>query len=158
MTWRMPERTDGGRGANGLIAFPIRYSGPDTYAKAFEGTGYGLVLDDDGDTGYLYVTTEDFTEVYDHLHLYNSDMPDAPKPGETIYVMWNASLMRAGIFYDDGYIAVVDFNNARACCLSGFPEPAPGGWCTSPHTWDPELTEGLEFDRIEDEQGNAKPS
>lgn len=154
MTWKMPERTDGGgRRTNGLIAFPMRYEGPDAYAKAFTGTGYGLVLDDDGETGYLYVTTEDFGEVYDALHLYNSDTPESPKPGETIYVMWNAQMMRAGLFYNGGYIALVDFKSARACCLSGYPEPAPGGWCTSPHTWAPELLEGMEFDRIEGEAG-----
>jgi hypothetical protein len=155
MTWKMPEHTDGGKGQskNGLVAFPIRYEGPDAYAKAFEGTGYGLVLDDDGETGYLYVTTEDFQEVYDALHVYNSDMPESPKPGNTLYIMWNEGLMRAGVFYNGGYVAIVDFQSARACCLSGFPEPVPGGWCTSPHTWDDELAEGMEFDKIEDEVG-----
>jgi len=149
----MPKRGNGEGSANGLIAFPIRFEGPESYAKAFEGSGYGLVLDDDGETGYLYITTEDFQEVYDALHLYNSEMPESPKPGETIYVIWNQAMLRAGIFYSGGYMAAVDFQSARACCLSGFPEPAPGGWCTSPHSWDPELIEGLEFDKLEDEKG-----
>jgi hypothetical protein len=149
MSWKMPDLKAMKEGP-GLVAFPIIYDGPDAYAKAFEGTGYGLVFDDDGETGYLYVTSEDFSEVLDALHLYNSDTEYAPKPGETAYFLWSRKFGRAGLFYHNMYIAIVDFEDARACCRSGYPEPPEDGWCTSSHRWDPDMEEGLSFDKIEE--------
>lgn len=155
MSWKMPD-TGGLAESPALVAFPIIYDGPDAYPKAFEGTGYGLVFDDDGETGYLYVTNEDFSEVLDSLHLYNTDTEFAPKVGETAYFVWSRKLMKAGLFYRGGYMAVVDFANEAACCRSGFPEAPAGGWCTSSHSWDPDMEEGLMFDKLEGQPDPAK--
>lgn len=152
MAWRMPDTKSAGRNKD-LVAFPIKYDGPDSYAKSFSGSGYGLVFDDDGETGYLYVTSEDFSEVFDTLHLYNWDTDAAPNPGETAYFIWSEAASKAGMFFRGEYLAIVDFANARACCRTGYPDVPDGAWCTSPHTWDPEMEEDMLFDQLEEENG-----
>jgi len=133
----------------GLIAFPLEYAGPDTYAKAFEGTDYGLVLDDDGETGYLYVTTAGFQEVLDEMHLYNAG-ESAPSSGERLYFVWNPALLKAGVYFKGRYQAIVDFGASTACCRGGNPDPDPSGWCRSSHRWDPRMLVGLTFGNIEE--------
>ena len=128
-----------------LVAFKIEYAGPSAYPKAFEGTGFGVVLDDDGETCYFYATTEDFEEVLDGLHLYNSDQPDRLTPKDDIYIIWNPAFLKAGLYYRGGYHAIYDFKNASACCRTGFPPVEPSSWCVSSHRWDPKLERGMTF-------------
>ena len=131
-----------------LVAFKIEYAGPSVYAKAFAGSGYGVVLDDDGETCYFYATTEDFEEVLDGLHIYNSDWPDRLTPDDEIYIVWNPVLAKAGLYFRGAYQAIYDFKNARGCCRTGFPTPEPSGWCTSSHHYDPKLELGMTFMKV----------
>jgi len=145
----MPGGAHGEVGEKGeLVAFQILYEGPGTYAKEFEGAGYGLVLDDDGESCYLYAATEDFQEVLDGLHLYNQDSPGRLDPGEKIYIIWNPVLAKAGLYYHGFFQAIVDFANSAACCRTGQPQPEPSGWCRSQHHWDPKMQRGLTFNRV----------
>jgi len=137
-------------GKASLVAYKVEYAGPATYMKAFEDTGFGFVLDDDGETGYLYATTEDFQEVLDGLHLFNDDQPDRLTNKDRVYIIFNPEMLKAGLYYRNRYQAIVDFKGAKACCRSGFPPPEPSGWCTSAHTWDPKMEGGLTFEKVED--------
>jgi len=128
--------------AEAPIAYPGRYAGPGVHQKSLRGSGFGVVFEDDGETGYFYATTEDF-EILDALHLYDNGHPSSPKLGETVYFVWRPSLVKAGIFYQEVFQAIVDFKNRIACCRSGFP-PKFGSWCTSSHDWDDKLVDGLE--------------
>ena len=147
----MSDKISGAAGTAGLVAFTILYTGPEVYAKAFEGAGFGVVFDDDDETGYLYATTEDFEEVLDGLHLYNADSPDRVKLNEKVYIVWNSLLGKAGLYFHGAFQAVVDFRNAACCCRTGFPPAEPSGWCRSSHRWDDRMTAGLTFVGIEDE-------
>ncbi len=132
-----------------LVAFQILYEGPAAYPKQFEGTGYAVVLDDDGETGFLYAVTEDFGEVLDALHLYSSDSPGRLELNEKVYIIWSPLLSKAGLYYHGAFQAVIDFKNAAACCRAGLPPPEPSGWCRSSHHWDPKMQRGLTFNRVE---------
>jgi hypothetical protein len=123
------------------IAHPLNFAGPEEYVKSFEGTGFGVVFEDEGDTGYLYATNEDHTEIFDAVHLYNATDPRRLQPGEEAYIVWNPTLSKAGIFYHDRFQAIIDFANRRACCRTGFPPPH-GVWRT-PHDWDETMVAGL---------------
>ena len=128
-----------------LVAFRIEYKGPSTYPKAFEGTGFGVVLDDDGETCYFYATTEDFEEVLDGLHVFNSDEPGRLTDKDEVYIIWNPVFFKAGLYYRGAYQAIYDFKAAQACCRTGFPSVEPSGWCTSSHRWDPKMELGMTF-------------
>jgi len=136
---------------SGLVAYKIAFDGPATYPLAFEQAGFGLVLDDDGETGYLYITSADFEEVYDALHIYNSSGPEAPRQGDELHFLYNPRLLKAGLYYHDKFWAIVDYANSEACCRSGQPQAKPGGWCTSSHSWDEKMMGGLTFKTIQAE-------
>ena len=126
------------------IAYPVNFTGPAPYMKAFEGSGFGVVFEDDGETGYLYATNEHLDEILDALHLYNAGDPGQVRPGDEIFIVWNPALQKAGIFYHHRFQAVIDFKGRRACCRTGFPSRVHKGWCRSSHKWDETLVQGLE--------------
>ena len=125
------------------IGHPVNYEGPAPYGKSFTGTGFGVVFEDDGETGYLYATNESHDEIFDALHLYNVGDVKQVKPGDEVFIVWNPSLMKAGIFYHQQFQAIIDFKKQRACCRTGFPPPNKR-WCKSSHEWDEMLVTGLE--------------
>ncbi len=123
-------------------AFPVKYRGPEAYQKPFEGSGYGVVFEDDGETGYFYATDERFSEVLDALHLYDRGTQNEIVTGDQVFIVWNPRLLKAGIHYHGQFQAVVDFKNRRACCRTGFPSPSE--WCQGSHEWTAVMTSGLE--------------
>lgn len=127
---------------NRPIAHRLNFAGPEAYMKSFEGSGFGVVFEDDGNTGYLYATDEGATEIFDAVHVYNASDPQRLLPGEEVYIVWSAVLQKAGIYYHNQFQAIIDFGNHRACCRTGFPPPG-GVWHTS-HDWDENLIVGLE--------------
>jgi hypothetical protein len=149
------ENPKSGADGAGLVAFQIEYEGPGTYPLPFEDSGFGVVLDDDGDTGYLYITSADFEDVHDTLYVYSSTGAEAPTNDEDIFVLYNMELMKAGLFYRDMFWAVVDFKNSKACTRTGMPECKPGGWCTGSHSWDEKMMSGLTFKRVDGPGANA---
>lgn len=124
------------------IAYLVNYDGPEAYQKSFEGSGYGVVFEDDGETGYLYATNEDFTEILDALHLFDRKAVAESVPGDETFIVWNPRILKAGFFFGDRFQAVVDFKNQLACCRDG--SPPPSAWCKGSHEWNPALTRGLE--------------
>ena len=121
-------------------AWPIRYEGENVYQKSFPGTGFGVVFEDDGATGCFYATDETW-KILDALHLYNLGDATMPRKGDEIHFVWNQQQLKAGIFYNNRFQAIVDFRNRRACCRTGFPPPSE--WCKSEHGWVGELEDGL---------------
>src|SRR5438093_5940102 len=125
------------------IAYPIEFTGPSAYGKSFDGTGFGVVFEDDGDTGYFYATSERADKILDALHLYNFRDPPKPSRGDRLLIVWNPMVEKAGLFYNDRFQAIIDFKNQAGCCRSGFP-PKFGTWCRSLHVWNDEMKKGLE--------------
>ena len=76
-------------------------------------------------------------------NLYNVGDVKQVKPGDEVFIVWNPSLMKAGIFYHQQFQAIIDFKKQRACCRTGFPPPNKR-WCKSSHEWDEMLVTGLE--------------
>ncbi|MBI5694237.1 MAG: DUF2251 domain-containing protein [Nitrospirae bacterium] len=138
--------------AQNLTAYPITYIGPETYAKAFPGSGFGVVMDDDGETCYLFATSEDFTEMLDGMLIFDPVSTDPLVKGEKAYIIWNAVEQKAGLYYHGEYQAIIDFANTAACCRIGLPEPDPAGWCKSSHRWDKKMLSGMTFVRLSTEQ------
>jgi len=125
------------------IAHQIKFQNVGVYKQAFEKSGYGIAFEDDGDTGYLYVTTEKFDHIYDALHLYDAKDGDRLKPGENAFIVWNQTLQKGGIHYHGHFQAVFDFLNQTARCRNSFP-PATAEWCKSTHDWQDGMDVGLE--------------
>lgn len=122
-------------------AHPLNYVGPGVYEVPFTGTGFGITFEDDGDTGYLYATTEGFDHIFDALHLYNNTDSNRLAVGDNAYIVWNPNLLKAGIYYKNEFHAVIDFMKQTACCRNNFPQPSQ--WCCSNHKWYDKAAEGL---------------
>ena len=125
------------------IAHSILYNGSGVYSKAFAGSGFGIVFEDDGETSYLYATNEGHDQIYDTLHIYDQNDQKVLQTGQEVFIIWNPKLCKAGMYYDDQFHAVIDFKQRKACCRNGFPE-ANADWCTSSHEWDESSIKGLE--------------
>ncbi len=98
---------------------------------------FGVVFEDDGETGYLYGL--DFAckdnPIADALHIYNvADVTDADRPSR-LQLFWSEDGRKAAAVINGYTHAVFDFSTKRAYCRTGFPPPS-GDWSAHPHTWD----------------------
>jgi hypothetical protein len=110
------------------------------------GGRYAVVFEDDGETAYLYGFDEAVEQVnggpiVDALQIYDVASVADRDSDVRIEVRWGDGRNRVGLFIDGRCHAVLDFDNGRAICRSGFP-PASGSFTTS-HDWDDELESGL---------------
>lgn len=113
----------------------IRVGEPVVVEAVPEDNRFGVVFEDDGDTGYLYGLDVARHEepIIDALHVY--DVSDADRGRQAAVVIeWNPDLTGAVLYVDAAAQAVFDFANSRACCRSGFP-PAGTRFAGS-HDWD----------------------
>ena len=83
------------------VAFHIKYVGPSPYQKSFSGSGYGVVFEDDGETGYFYATDELHSKVFDAMLLYDYNTPEQVQPDDQIFIVWNSNLLKASIYYHE---------------------------------------------------------
>jgi hypothetical protein len=123
------------------VAFPINFSGQGPYAKMFD--DFGVVFEDNGETGYFYATNASASEIYDAMHIYDRSNGDGIDPGEEIYVVFSNERKRVGLFFHDQFQAVFDFKAQRGVCRTGFPT-THGLWSAGGHKWDDEMIEGLD--------------
>jgi hypothetical protein len=125
-------------------AFPLNFTGPGVHQKQLS-SKWGVVFEDDGETGYLYATDAAHSVALDALHLYNRSDPDPLKQGEPAFIVWNPRVARVGLFYRDQFQAVFDFDAKRGSCRTGFPGPiGEHGWSRRGHAWDQSMISGLE--------------
>lgn len=92
----------------------------------FEGTPYGIIFEDDDDTGYFYAAHE-AQGILDALHIYNvHDIADRDIPS-TISLLWDETFDLAALEIN-GYIhGVFDFIARAGYCRNAFPA-AWGDW------------------------------
>ncbi len=126
-----------------VTANPVEFSGEGVYQISLAELGYGLVFEDDGETGYLYVTKPDFTDIYDAVHIYNRGDSHEPKAGDEVFVVWSSDLKRAGLYYGQAFRAGVDFAKNELRSRTGFPANAKAPW-VGDHSWRDEIVSGLE--------------
>lgn len=100
-------------------------------------TPYGVVFEDDGETGYLYGLdlSQDGQKIVDALQIYNvKSVVDRYKPSR-IRIIWSGDGVKSALYVNDVAHAVFDFNARRGWCRSGFPQPK-GDWSAVGHEWD----------------------
>jgi hypothetical protein len=98
---------------------------------------YGVVFEDDGDTGYFYGLDMDRADnpIVDALHIYNAaNITDKDIPS-VVQVVWSGDGFKALLLINDYPHAVIDFADRHGYCRSAFPLPDPG-WTKYDHTWD----------------------
>src|SRR3954468_15520066 len=114
----------------------IRVGAPRVIAADAPAGPYGVVFEDDGETGYAYGTRRRFLrapEVLDALHLYNVDaIRDRDRP-HALEVRWSPDGTRAAVLINGYAHAAFAFAEQRAACMTAFPPPS--AWCRSSHEW-----------------------
>jgi len=126
-----------------VSANAIEFEGEGVYQIALPELGYGLVLEDNGDTGYLYVTDPRFEKIYDAVHVYDRNDAGHLETGQEAYIVWSSDLKKAGLYYHGAFRAGVDFKNKQIVSRTGFPPISNTNW-SSDHTWRDEVVQGLE--------------
>lgn len=98
---------------------------PEVLQSFFEYVPYGVVFEDDGDTGYFYAASKD--GILDALHIYNvEDVSDKHIPNHVL-ILWDDACTIAALCINDYIHAVYDFVAQAGYCRNGFPE-AGGEW------------------------------
>ena len=98
---------------------------PEVLQSFFEYVPYGVVFEDDGDTGYFYAASKD--GILDALHIYNvEDVSDKHIPNHVL-ILWNYACTLAALCINDYIHAVYDFVAQAGYCRNGFSE-AHGEW------------------------------
>lgn len=98
---------------------------PEVLQSFFEHVPYGVVFEDDGDTGYFYAASKD--GILDALHIYNvEDVSDKHIPNHVL-ILWDDACAIAALCINDYIHAVYDFVAQAGYCRNGFPE-AQGEW------------------------------
>lgn len=125
-----------------ITAHAIEFDGEGVYQISLPDLGYGLVLEDNGDTGYLYITDPTFSNIEDTVHVYDYGDADQLKVGQEAFIVWSLELKRAGLFYGGSFQAGVDFVRKQAVSRTGFPPTEHPPWSPD-HTWRESVVEGL---------------
>ena len=127
-----------------VIAHQLKYAGEGHYEIPLDGADFGLVFEENKETGYLYVTTSGFAEILDALHLYDRGTEEALRPEDEVFLVWSPDLEKAGFYFRGRFQAGVDFRRHEACCRSGFPTLPNTPWLRSTHEWNDKVVRGLE--------------
>src|SRR5882757_5522894 len=85
------------------IASAIQFGAIGVYPVPFGTTGFGVVFEDDGKTGYFYLTNERGDEIFDALCLYNHGDSSRLVPGEEVFVVWSPARKKAGIYFHGSF-------------------------------------------------------
>jgi hypothetical protein len=99
--------------------------------------GFGVVFEDDGETGYFYAIDldDEAPRILDAVQIY--DVDDAAEirsahAALAIRIVWSADGTKAGLFLANKLNAAFDFSRRAGYCLSGYPG-AGDGWTR--HDW-----------------------
>ena len=114
---------------------------PEVLESFFEHIPYGVVFEDDGDTGYFYAASQD--GILDALHIYNvEDVSDKHIPNHVL-ILWDDACTIAALCINDYIHAVYDFVAQAGYCRNGFPE-TDGEWVkVENHVLDDELLDKI---------------
>jgi len=103
---------------------------------------YGVVFEDDGDTGYFYGLdlSRETNQILDALHIYNvASVVDKQKPS-TARIEWSDDGLKSVLFINDYAHAVFDFADRRGYCRTNFPSPDKT-WTSFGHEWSDSVLE-----------------
>jgi hypothetical protein len=103
---------------------------------------FGVVFEDDGDTGYLYGLdlTRQGNPIVNAMHIYNvGQVVDREKPS-VVQLVWSQDGLKAALLINRYPRAVYDFASKRGYCRTGFPPP-DRNWTEYDHAWDDKAIE-----------------
>lgn len=98
---------------------------PEVLQSFFEHVPYGVVFEDDGDTGYFYAASKD--GILDALHIYNVEDVSDKHISNQVLILWDDACTLAALCINDYIHAVYDFVAQAGYCRNGFPETG-GEW------------------------------
>ena len=106
--------------------------------------GFGVVFEDDGDTGYFYalefIDEERGFEIVEAMHIYDSSEADLQQRC-LIAIAFSSNGLRACLTVQARPVAIFDFGAKRGYCRNNFPEPK--NWGDS-FDWDNSAFEAFE--------------
>jgi hypothetical protein len=126
-----------------IFAHTIAFDGRGVYQLDLPEVRQALVFEDDGRTGYLYVTNAEYSEAEVAVHLYDYGDEHQLNRGESALFIWSPSLKKAGFYYRNRFQAGVDFQKHEARSRTGFPPNGMSPWLRD-HTWNESIVAGLE--------------
>jgi len=111
--------------------------GQETFVPSESPTSqYGVVFEDEGDTGYFYGLdlSRETNQIVDALHIYNvASVVDKEKPS-VAQIAWSDDGLKAALFINGFAHAVFDFADKRGYCRTNFPS-ADKKWSSYGHEW-----------------------
>lgn len=88
---------------------------------------YGVVFEDDGETGYFYAIEIDpetkQQRILDALHIYESDKDVNEKIQSTLLIIWSKDWLKCALVIDEECHAVFDFESQGGFNINEFPPP-----------------------------------
>jgi hypothetical protein len=100
--------------------FPIVFHGPGSYKNIFKGSGYTIVLEDDGQEGYVYVTKEDGSQIFHVLKLYDQGDTERISDGDLMEILWHPKLKKVGVKYHGKIQAIFDIKKNTSYSRDSF--------------------------------------
>jgi hypothetical protein len=116
--------------------------GGDTFVESFSPDhNYGVVFEDDGETGYFYAVEKDAEgqglRVLDALHIYEAPhspdpaQPDSPRPADPaadpqpskLMIVWSKDWKKCALVIDGYCHAIFDFEAQGGYNINEFPPP-----------------------------------
>ncbi len=102
---------------------------------------FGVVFEDDGDTGYFYALERPLHpdgRILDAVHIYNvANVNDRDVPSR-VSLLWSEDGMKCALLINNYPHAAFNFVARRGYCRTNFPnspDREDGSWITSDHQW-----------------------
>ena len=104
-------------------------------------TNFGVVFEDDGETGYLYgLDSEDKEQpILDALHIYNAKDIVDKDVSVKVEILWSEDGLKTCLQVNGFPHAVFDFESRKAYCRTNY--PPPDRKFTKSHKWNDEALE-----------------
>ena len=98
---------------------------------------FGVVFEDDGDTGYFYGVDLSCTPqtILDALPIYNVAQVLDRDASSTIQIAWSTDGLRSALLLNLHPHAIFDFETHRGYCRMKS-SPSASGWSQHDHAWD----------------------
>jgi hypothetical protein len=103
-------------------------------------TQFGVVFEDDGQTGYFYALDlkREGQQILDALCIYDVSSITSSERRSLVQILWSEDGMKAALLMNSHPHAVFDFQTQHGWCRTGFPVPS-GDWSREGHHWDEKI-------------------